>query len=330
MKKIFLLPAILLIGMHSCKKAENPGTPPPLAIPLLTSTAIGTITSFTAQAGGTISSDAGYPVTARGICWSTIPNPTTADSKTSDGTGTGNYSSILTGLVPATTYYVRAYAINSKGTAYGNEFSFLTLQVSTTTVTDIDGNVYPIITIGSQTWMKENLKTTRYRNGEAIPTGLNDASWGTTLSGAYAIYNNDAANNTVYGKLYNWYAAVDSRKLAPAGWHIPSTTEWMVLINFLGGLNTAGGKMKETGLTHWNTPNTGATNNSGFTALSSGYRNSNGSYSLLGNTGYCWTTSESAPGSTNAEAIALFYNLSEAVLVNGSKLYGVPIRCVKD
>jgi uncharacterized protein (TIGR02145 family) len=134
----------------------------------------------------------------------------------------------------------------------------------------------------------------------------------------------------MYGKLYNWYAAVDSRKLAPTGWHVASTAEWMLLLNFLGGFNTAGGKMKATGLTHWSTPNTGATNNSGFTGLPGGYRNSNGSYSLLGNTGYCWTATESAPGSTDAEAIALFYNLSEAVLVNGSKLYGVPIRCVKD
>jgi uncharacterized protein (TIGR02145 family) len=328
-KKVFLLPLTLLIGLLSCKKNPDTTSNTP-AIPVLTTTASVVITQYSAQSGGTVSSDAGFTVTARGICWSTSHNPTTADSKTTDGAGTGNYSSIMTSLSPSTIYYVRAYAINSQGTAYGNELTFSTQDVSTTTVTDIDGNVYPVITIGSQVWMKENLKTSHYQNGVAIPTGLSDGSWGTATLGAFAIYGNDASNNAVYGKLYNWYAAIDSRNIAPAGWHVPSKEEWMILINSLGGLDLAGGEMKETGLTHWNTPNSGATNNSGFIGLPGGNRTNTGAYNFIGNGGYWWTTTEDGLTSTDAEAIGLFYNLSEAGQISGSKLYGVSIRCIKD
>jgi uncharacterized protein (TIGR02145 family) len=233
-------------------------------------------------------------------------------------------------LLPNTTYFLRAYAINSKGTAYGNELTFSTQQVSATTVTDIDGNVYPVITIGNQTWMKENLKTTRYQNGEAIQTGLSDAAWGTTTTGSFAIYNNDAANNTAYGKLYNWYAAIDARKIAPAGWHVASKAEWQTLINSLGGFAAAGGTMKEGGIIHWNTPNTGATNSSEFTGLGAGNRMATGAYNFIGNGGYWWTTTENSPGSTDAEAIGLFYNLMEAAQISGNKLFGVSIRCIKN
>lgn len=330
MKKLLILPVLLLIGFYSCNKPEVDPITSPIATPLLTSTAVSIITQYTAQAGGNVSSDAGYAVTARGICWSKNRNPTTADSKTTDGTGTGNYSSIMTGLIPSTIYFLRAYAINSKGTAYGNELTFLTQDISAATVTDIDGNVYPVITIGTQTWMKENLKTTHYQNGEAIPTGLSDDLWGTTTSGSFAIYNNDAANNNVYGKLYNWYAAIDSRKIAPAGWHVATKAEWLTLISSLGGFATAGETMKEAGLTHWNTPNTGATNNSGFTGLPSGNRINTGAYTFKGNGGYWWTTSEDGPGSADAEAIGLFYNDIEVAQISGSKSYGVSIRCVKD
>ena len=328
MKKTTFI-VLAAIVLFSCSKPDTGGNPPVITTPVLTTTAVSIITQYTAQAGGNVSSDGGDAVTARGTCWSTNHNPTTADSKTTDGTGTGNYSSILTGLVPNTAYYLRAYATNSKGTAYGNELSFATQPVSATTVTDIDGNVYPVIIIGTQTWMKENLKTTRYQNGEAIPTGLSDASWAATTSGAFAIYNNDAANNTVYGKLYNWYAATDSRKIAPQGWHVPSREEWETLITFLGESPIAGGEMKETGLTHWNTPNVGASNSSGFTGLAGGSR-SNLSYGFIGDGGYWWSTTEYLPASAEAESLGLFARTAEAFLVTGSKVFGTSIRCIKD
>ncbi|MBK9327803.1 MAG: fibrobacter succinogenes major paralogous domain-containing protein [Sphingobacteriales bacterium] len=137
------------------------------------------------------------------------------------------------------------------------------------TVTDIDGNVYNVVKIGNQCWMKENLKTTRYNDGSAIPTGLSNTAWEATTNGAYAIYDNNAANNTTYGKLYNWYA-VNTGKLAPAGWHVPTDAEWTTLTTYLGGVRVAGGPMKATTL--WASPNVGATNSSGFTGLPAGYR----------------------------------------------------------
>ena len=319
---------ILLIGLFSCGKPDGPDNPP--AIPVISTTAISVITQYTAHAGGNVTSDGGTAVTTRGVCWSTNHNPSTADSKTADSTGTGNYSSILTGLVASTTYYVRAYATNSAGTAYGTEVSFVTQPISTTTVTDIDGNVYPVITVGNQVWMQENLKVTRYSNGESIPAELSDASWETTTSGALGIYNNQATNNTVYGKLYNWYAGIDTRKIAPQGWHVPSKEEWETLINFLGGSLIAGGELKEAGLAHWTSPNSGATNNSGFTGLPGGTRLPNGPYSFIGTNGYWWTSTEYLPGGTEAEALLLLTSSTESLQVTGSKQNGASIRCIKD
>ena len=317
---------MLIGGLYSCSKTG----PDDIAIPVLTTMTITVITPYTAQSGGTISSDEGNAVTARGICWSINPGPSTADSITTDGAGTGNFSSMLTGLLPNTTYYVRAYATNSNGTAYGNELSFATQPVSETTVTDIDGNVYNIVTIGSQTWMKENLKTTHYRNGEAIPTGLSDDSWETTTSGAFAFYNNDDANNALYGNIYNWYAAFDSSIIAPQGWRVPSLEEWEILIYAVGEYPMAGGALKETGFTHWNTPNSGATNSSNFNALPGGSRYSDGTYIFLRDYGYWWTSTEYLPGSSEAEAILLSSTSPESFQVTGSKRNGASIRCIKD
>jgi uncharacterized protein (TIGR02145 family) len=141
-------------------------------------------------------------------------------------------------------------------------------------MTDQDSNVYKTITIGTQTWMAENLRTTKYRDGSAIPNITDKTAWGNLSTGAYCNYNNTESADTIatYGWLYNWYAATDSRNIAPAGWHIPTDAEWTTLTTYLGGDSVAGGKMKEIGTTHWITPNEGATNESGFTALPSGVR----------------------------------------------------------
>ena len=301
-----------------------------ITIPVLTTTAPITITQITAKSGGNITADGGAPISARGICWSATTGPTIANSKTIEGTGVGTYSSFLTGMSANTVYYLRAYATNSAGTAYGNEIIFTTQPISANTVTDIDGNVYNTITIGTQVWMSENLKTTHYRNGDLIPTGLNDAAWGSTTSAAYAIYGNASANNTVYGKLYNWFAVVDSRALAPAGWHVPTFTETVTLTSFLGGLSNAGGPMKEAGLTHWISPNTGATNSSGFSGLPGGNRSDNGAYDFIGFGGYWWTTDENFVASQAAQARGLFANSIEAAQISGSKHYGLSVRCIKD
>lgn len=196
------------------------------------------------------------------------------------------------------------------------------------TVTDIDGNIYNTVTIGTQVWMKENLKTIHYRNGDAIATGLSNTDWTITTSGAYAIYDNDAINNTTYGKLYNWYAVVDSRNIAPTGWHIPSETEWVVLFNFLGGKTIAGAALKDTAV--WESPNTGATNSSGFTALPGGIRLYNdGSFTEVGITGDFWSSTVSDDNEVWGQ------NLSYASIYFGQvgaskKNYGYSVRCIKD
>ncbi|MFZ3064200.1 MAG: fibrobacter succinogenes major paralogous domain-containing protein, partial [Nitrospirota bacterium] len=133
-----------------------------------------------------------------------------------------------------------------------------------TTVTDIDGNVYNTVTIGAQVWMKENLKATKYRNSEDIPTTIADISGETSPKYQWA-YGGNINNAAVYGRLYTWYAATDSRGLCPTGWHVPTNAEWTTLTDYLG--TDPGGKMKEAGTAHWTTPNTGADNSSGFTAL---------------------------------------------------------------
>ena len=189
--------------------------------------------SITASSGGNITDNGGSTITSRGVVWNTSGNPTISDSKTIDGSGTGSYVSNMVGLSPRTTYYVRAYATNNTGTAYGNEQTFTTTAISPT-VTDIDGNTYNTVQIGTQVWMSENLKTSRYRNGGSIPYVLGNTEWQSLTSGAWSYYNHDEANNVIYGKLYNWYTT-QGDTLCPTGWHVPSDAEWTTLTTYLGG-----------------------------------------------------------------------------------------------
>ncbi len=196
-------------------------------------------------------------------------------------------------------------------------------------VTDIDGNEYKTITIGTQEWMAQNLRTTRYQNEDTIPNITN--GWANLSSGAYCWYDNDNSYEQPYGKLYNWYAVNDSRGLCPEGWHVPSgddlSSEWKTLIDFLGGLSVAGGPMKEAGTAHWNSPNPGATNASGFTGLPGGYRNFGGTFSDLGNFGYWWSSTEST---ANAWYCILRYLSEDALQSFFDKRVGYSVRCVKD
>ena len=199
------------------------------------------------------------------------------------------------------------------------------------TVTDIDGNVYHQVTIGTQVWLVENLKTTKYRNGDALPNVTVDSVWNNqsiTSTGAYCNYNNDGANILVYGHLYNWYAVNDSRGLAPAGWHIPSKTEWETLTTYLGGDTLAGGKLKEAGTAHWLAPNTGATNSTGFTAVPGGFRMYSGKSEMIGTFGVWWTSTISDDFS--ALNCGMFNDNTEATVSVNRKANGSSIRCIKD
>jgi uncharacterized protein (TIGR02145 family) len=314
----------LVLTIAACC-SEN--TDPTLSgVPVLTTTNINNITSSTASSGGNITSNGGSDVTVRGVCWSTTPNPTIANSKTNDGIGTGTFVSSITGLTNNTTYYLRAYATNSEGTGYGNELSFIATFPNCGTVTDIDGNVYTTVTIGTQCWMQENLKTTRYNDGSAVAGGLSDAAWQANTSGAYAIYDNNAANNSTYGKLYNWYA-VNSGKLAPAGWHIPSDAEWKTLTTYLGGDSIAGDKMK-AGILWTSYPDIVNNNSSGFSGLPAGYRTSNGTYDYIGINGYFWSSTEYS--SIYAWYRTLFHRYSDTYRYFNFNGYGFSVRCVKD
>lgn len=491
----------------------------------ITTTAVSNITGNTALSGGNVISDGGAKITARGVCWSTLPNPTIADNKTIDGVGIGGFTSNISGLNSGATYYIRAYATNSNGTAYGNEIIIIqpdpvawfpfdgntndstgngnngvnysaisttdrfgnankayyfngngstyikipqiswnsigygdfsisvwakpedfgnhrmilndnttdnfqlnfnagggTIQMylnhdysnynsnnynfipsewyfitvtrnngikkyyingqeygsfnqntsiaissyleiggrsngsqhpfigsidelkiyrralNTTEITsnylygkvlDIDGNVYDTIHIGTQVWLKQNLKTTHYNNGTAIAyPGTDNTAWQNNITGSYAWYNNDEATyKNTYGALYNWYA-VNTGNLCPTGWHVPTDAEWLTLTSYLGGDGISGGKLKETGLTHWISPNNYATNSSGFTALPGGKRSASGTYGFIGEGGFWWSSTEDY--SVFSWGIVIYNNSGDAPRVSLGKPSGLSVRCLKD
>lgn len=204
------------------------------------------------------------------------------------------------------------------------------------TMTDQDGNEYKTIVIGTQTWMAENLRTTKYRDGSAIPNVTDNTAWAKLTTGAYCNYNNTTSADTIatYGRLYNWYAFADSRMIAPTGWHVPTDAEWATLTTYLGGESVAGEKMKEIGTVHWLRLRNWATNESGFTALPSGFRGGFdaetgifGMFINLGNVGGWWSITES--GWRNSWCRNLDYGTS---FDRGSRSWyeGIAVRLIKD
>jgi uncharacterized protein (TIGR02145 family) len=318
----------------------------PLAEVSLTTAPITSITPNSAISGGNVSSDGGATVTARGVCWSTSANPAITDQRTIDGTGTGSFVSSLTGLTASTTYFVRAYATNIAGTVYGNEVTFETIDVFANCgpVTDIDGNTYNSVTIGTQCWMQENLKTTRYRNGDPIPAGPALVDWYGTSSGAYVVYNNDNINNEKFGKLYNWYAVADSRHLCPTGWHAPTDAEWTILETYLtdngfgfGGSGNdfaksvaAASGWSESSLTGSVGNDQTSNNSSGFTALPGGCFHYRDLFDYIGTIGFWWSSSEGEPGTNNAWSRYLQNDSFTLINTQYDKHKGLSVRCIKD
>jgi uncharacterized protein (TIGR02145 family) len=314
---------------------NNPGV-----LATLSTLPIGNITSTSATSGGNITANGGTSVTQRGVVWSTSPNPTTANSLSNNGSGTGNYTSTLGGLAANTTFYVRAYAINSAGTAYGNELSFTTtaggnIISNPGAGVTFNGYTYNTVVLGNgQEWMAENLRTATYRNGDLIPNVTDGNQWGSLTSGAWAHYNNDSQYENPNGKLYNWYAVADPRNVCPTGWHVPTNAEWTVLTDYLGGEAVAGGKMKsvgtiEAGTGLWREPNQDATNESGFSGLPGGIRFLIYGYFMdFGNYGLWWS-------STEQESTLAWYRYLDysSGYVNGSgynKHEGFSVRCLRD
>ena len=292
-------------------------------------------------------------VTARGVCWSTSHNPTISDSHTTDGSGTGSFSSNITGLISGTTYYIRAYATNSEGTAYGEEMSFTTLPgdgepcLGAPTLTDRDGNTYNTVQIGQQCWMKQNLRTTKYADGTSISQGSS-----TSTTTAYWYYpNNNSSNKPTYGLLYNWKAVMRNsfssssnpsgvQGVCPTGWHVPSDAEWTQLTDYVssqseyvcGSDNTYIAKAL-AGTTGWSSStntcavgNTPSQNNStGFSALPAGYYY--GSYAYFGTRAFFWSATE-VSGTTYDRF--LHYNFADVYRDYANKYLGNSVRCVRD
>jgi uncharacterized protein (TIGR02145 family) len=195
------------------------------------------------------------------------------------------------------------------------------------TVKDISGNVYNTVKIGTQTWMVENLKTTKYNDGTSILKITNNAKWTNATSGGYCWYDNDSlGSGNTYGALYNWQA-VHSDKLAPTGWRVATDDDWLTLTNFLNGDTAAGAKLKESGTVHWQFPNTGATDEAGFTALPGGYRNKNGTFDDIGVSGDWWTATQTSASSAWFRGMS---NTSRKISRTAfEKNYGFSVRCVR-
>jgi uncharacterized protein (TIGR02145 family) len=305
-----------------------------LTSPLLATLApltIAAITSFSCILNQSISNDGGTTITSRGICYGISHTPTTNDSKTESGSGIGSFVSCIAGLKENTTYYLRAFATNSVGTQYGDELSIKTME----TISDVDGNSYSIVKIGTQIWMAENLKTTKYNDGTLI--SLQGSKNG--IEGWYWDNFGSIEYKSNYGLLYNWYA-VTNDKLCPIGWHVPVVIEWHSLIDYLGGFNVAGSKLKESGTSHWNDPNTDATNESGFTALPAGYLGQSDTlfhaFHLEGrwwadapilSSEWCWITrnTESRVGRLGWSDLSITLGLPYSPVSNGFS-----VRCIKN
>ncbi len=293
---------------------EKSFTTLPPVLPTVSINAISDITYETAMGGGEVTSIGGASIEARGVCWSTSHNPTINNSKTANGTGAGSFTSSLTGLTAGTTYYMRAYATNSAGTAYSEEISFTTKECEKVKVTDNDGNTYSTILIGNQCWMKENLRTTKYADGTPISQGSGPS---TTI--AYWYYpNNSSSNKATYGLLYNWKAVMRNatsssanpsgvQGICPNGWHIPSFAETVQLCDQLGNNATE------------------------FSVVPAGiyFPEVGDPFIHFGLTAFFWTATQKPE---NNDYIHMFYGeeLLSPDLLDAGRDYGLSVRCLKD
>lgn len=309
-------------------------------LPLLKTLPVSNLTTSSATTGGNIYFEGGSPVFARGVVWSANENPTidNNDGITSDGFQGGEFESSITGLTSNHIYYLRAYATNANGTNYGNQIVFKTYFGVTP---DIDDNFYYTVEIGTQLWMAQNLKTTRFSNGDEIPyISPSDFSWSSTDSPAKTwfydswYWDTDSASVVnAYGFLYNWYAINDSRNICPTGWRIPNLEDWGTLVNHLGGSEVAGGRMKSAvsepnNHPRWSLPNMGATNESGFTGLPGGVRSDWGNFWDLGYYGFWWLAGQQTIDSGNSFSLGYWDTFTSNY--TEYKRAGLSVRCIAE
>ena len=320
---------IFFFLISGCKKEQS-------KLPVLITHPISQIAQTTAISGGTIVSNNGLAITKFGVCLSEKPTPTVKDTVAWFNKDSTLVKKMLTCFLPNTTYYLRAFAENSAGVGYGKIVSFKTTDVFVTfnsslnygTANDIDGNLYKTIQIGNQTWMAENLKVIHYRNGDPIINETDENNWFHLTTGAYCLYNNSKNLNEKYGKLYNWYAVNDSRKIAPVGWHVPTKDDWNTFFAHFNGWPNVGPSLLETGSINWNGDfaYTLATNSSGFTALPAGIHDY--SYSGIFKKTYWWSSTEYYIPDCGYSFELDFYGYNS--FSNSPKEWGLSIRCIKD
>ena len=297
----------------------------------LTTSSITILSDSTALSGGSKIAGQNIELDSLGLIWSTSSDPTLEDSvgKTTIKGGTSSFADTITGLSNNTKYYVKAYGIDSLDTPgnadiyYGDQVIFTSINQGDG-VTDIDGNKYKTVIIGEQEWMAENLKTTKYNDGSDIVNVTKDKDWSNSSSGAYAWYNNDNKKGDKHGALYNWYA-VETDKLCPDGWHVPSDDEWNKLIDYAGNNQNAAIALKSPD--GWAEEENG-TNIYGFNALPSGNRHYEGSYNTMGYDATWWTSGEHS--SNEAFARFMKYYDNDVTSINYDKNYGFSVRCLKD
>jgi uncharacterized protein (TIGR02145 family) len=343
-----LATGVFIWTLAGCDKED------PFGLPVLTTLPVTNISANMAKSGGDITDDGGAEITGRGLVWGTLQNPDieTHEGITAEGTGTGEFISTMTGLSPETTYYVRAFATNIAGTAYGNQLHFITgpYDPGEGMIADVENNTYRTVIIGKQVWMAENLKTTFYRNGTPIDYPNSDnMAWAGNTSGAYAWYDNDISNKNRYGALYNWYAINNPNGLCPSGWRVPRDEDWSQLIDYLVdnyeeiNINNVAEKLKscrQAGAPmggdcdtenhpRWDlhTAHYG-TDDFGFSALPGGFRYSDGRYSNLGSYAGWWTSTRFV--SSYAWSREMYHFTSQVRRYHDYAPNGFSVRCMQD
>lgn len=310
-------------------------TSEPVQAPAVVTTIVSSVTLSSAISGGNITNDNGAPVTDRGICWNTTGNPSILGPKTSDGDGNGSFTLSISGLQAETIYYIRAYATNSVGTGYGSQRAF------STSTTDIDGNIYPTVIIGTQLWMQTNLKTTKLNDYTDIlyfPYVPDTNAWLNLYTPAYCWYGDSQANRESFGGIYNWYT-VETGKLCPSGWHVPTDNDFKILEIYLGmppdtanlgGWRGVGIGTQLKSPESWDTGIAG-TNSSGFTAKGGGYKfGVLGTYCDIGKVSYWWTSTLHWSDATKALYRRLDYDNAKVFREGVIKAGGKYVRCLKD
>ena len=302
-----------------------------LSFPSVSTIRVSDVQSTAFKAIGTINEIGDLPILHHGFSLSENPDPTNEDLHIDYGATetVGNFEGVITGLSPDTEFYVRAYIETAFQVYYGVILSVSTIEGSQ--VSDADDNVYNVIDIGAQSWMLENLKVTKFADGTGIRLGIENSQWALEDSYAFCWFlNSESGNKDTYGALYNWTVVNSEKDLCPAGWHIPDDADWTELVEFLGGADLAGGKLKEEGTAHWVSPNTGATNESGFTARPGSYRAATGEFFTeeARTVGAWWSAGDG--GADSYPSIKLYANDAKLYTEESDAGSGYSVRCIKD